>query len=288
MNLTAAELDLADCLGGGEAPETIQKTFPAGSGRWGVHRGTFREGGLPHELLVLSDLTKMLREEELLAWQRIVRVLGHELNNSLTPIKSIAGSLSSMIKREPLMDDWREDMTHGLEVIAARSESLSRFLGAYARLAKLPKPVLAPVEIAALVRRIAALETRLPCQVSAGPGVTIRADADQLEQVLINLVRNAVDASLESHWQSPERLVEIGWRVVTVKAAAALEIWVGDRGPGISNTANLFVPFFTTKPGGSGIGLVLSRQIVEAHGGILRLSNRDPGPGAEARIKLPM
>lgn len=293
MNLTAAELELDDCLtgsgGADNGPETIQKSFPGATGRWGVHRGIFREGGLPHTLLVLTDLTKMLREEELQAWQRLVRVLGHEMNNSLTPIKSIAGSLSVMVKRDPLMEDWREDTVRGLEIISTRSESLSRFLGSYARLAKLPKPTLMPVQIAPLVARIAALETRLKCRVVDGPAVAIRADADQLEQVLINLIRNAVDASLETHGAPAEDLVEIGWSVVPeAKQQPTLEIWVADRGPGVSNTANLFVPFFTTKQGGSGIGLVLSRQIVEAHGGMLRLLNRAEGPGAEARITLPM
>ena len=292
MNLTAAELQLEDCLtGAGEhgASESLQKTFPGATGRWAIHRGTFREGGLPHQLLVLTDLTKMLREEELQAWQRLVRVLGHEMNNSLTPIKSIAGSLSVMVKRDPLMDDWREDMVRGLEIIATRSESLSRFLGAYARLAKLPKPTLMPVRIAPLVERITALETRLKCRVLDSPSVAIRADADQLEQVLINLIRNAVDASIEAQGSAIDAAVEIGWTVKPVgQTLPQFELWVADRGPGVANTANLFVPFFTTKQGGSGIGLVLSRQIVEGHGGMLRLANRLDGPGAEARISLPM
>ncbi len=290
MNLTATQLGLADCLGDEtEMPEILQKSFPAGTGRWGLHRGQFREGGVPHQLLVLSDLTKMLREEELQAWQRLVRVLGHEMNNSLTPIKSIAGSLSLLLRREAGDEDWRQDALQGLEVIATRSESLSRFLGSYARLAKLPKPTLAPVEVTGLVRRTIALETRLACVMVPGPEVTVRADGDQLEQVLINLVKNAVDASLEAGWKSHEKLVEVSWGwQTTVGGTPQLEIRVGDRGPGLASTANLFVPFFTTKPGGSGIGLVLARQIVEGHGGSLTLENRDPGPGAEARVTLPM
>jgi len=284
LNLTAGALNLSDCLAGTE-PETIQKSFPGATGRWGVHRGSFREGGVPHQLLVLTDLTKTLREEELQAWQRLVRVLGHEMNNSLTPIKSIAGSLSTMVKREPLDEDWREDMERGLEIIGTRSDSLGRFLGAYARLAKLPKPTRTPVDVGAMVRRIAGLETRIRCKVTEGPAVVIRADADQLEQVLINLIRNAVDASLEAGAEGEDR-VEIGW--TGVNGAKQIELWVADRGPGVANTANLFVPFFTTKPGGSGIGLVLSRQIVEAHGGLLQLANRAQGAGAEARISLPV
>ena len=149
--------------------------------------------------------------------------------------------------------------------------------------------MLAHVEIAALVRRTIALETRLPCVMVAGPGVTVRGDSDQLEQVLINLVKNAVDASLEAGWKSHEKLVEVGWQVQTpLGGAPQLELWVADRGPGLASTANLFVPFFTTKPGGSGIGLVLARQIVEGHSGTLSLINREPGPGCEAKVTLPL
>ncbi len=275
---SAGELDLADCLEG-ESARILQMTFPSGPGRWGLRRSTFREHGLPMQLLVIGDLTRPLREEELQAWQRLVRVLGHELNNSLTPIKSIAGSLESLVAGDALPADWQEDMRRGLAVISARSESLSRFIGAYARLAKLPRPTLAPLDVARWVRRVVGLETRLPVSVQAGPDLMIHADADQLEQLLINLLRNATDAALETGGG-----VRVGWR----KNAAYVEVKVEDDGPGLSNTGNLFVPFFTTKPGGSGIGLVLSRQIAEAHGGALTLENRRIGPGCEARLRLPL
>jgi signal transduction histidine kinase len=220
-----------------------------------------------------------LREEELQAWQRLVRVLGHELNNSLTPIKSIAESLVSLLSRKPLADDWEEDMTRGLSIIATRSESLSRFIGAYARLAKLPRPKFSPIEVESWIQRIASLETRIRPEVTPGPAITIQGDADQLEQLLINIIRNAVDASLETNGK-----VFVGW----ARAANQLEIYVRDEGPGLPNSANLFVPFFTTKPGGSGIGLVLSRQIAEGHGGALVLKNRANGPGTEACLTLPL
>ena len=275
---SAGELDLADCLEG-ESARILQMTFPSGPGRWGLRRSTFREHGLPMQLLVIGDLTRPLREEELQAWQRLVRVLGHELNNSLTPIKSIAGSLESLVAGDALPADWQEDMRRGLAVISARSESLSRFIGAYARLAKLPRPTLAPLDVARWVRRVVGLETRLPVSVQAGPDLMIHADADQLEQLLINLLRNATDAALETGGG-----VRVGWR----KNAAYVEVKVEDDGPGLSNTGNLFVPFFTTKPGGSGIGLVLSRQIAEAHGGALTLENRRIGLGCEARLRLPL
>jgi signal transduction histidine kinase len=206
-------------------------------------------------------------------------VLGHELNNSLTPIKSIAESLATIMRRTPRADDWEEDMLHGLGIIATRSEGLSRFLSAYARLAKLPRPRFAPVSVDDWVRRVVALETRLPPQLEAGPAMVISGDADQLDQVLINLIRNAADASLETGGH-----VCVGWQ----RTGSAVSVYVRDEGHGLSNTANLFVPFFTTKPGGSGIGLVLSRQIAEGHGGSLTLKNRDGQSGCEAILTLPV
>ena len=275
---SASELDLAECLEG-EAARILQATFPSGPGRWGMRRSTFREHGLPMQLVVIGDLTRPLREEELQAWQRLVRVLGHELNNSLTPIKSIAGSLENLVASETLPADWQEDMRRGLAVISARSESLSRFIGAYARLAKLPRPTLGPLDVAKWIRRVVGLETRLQVNVQPGPDLVIHGDTDQLEQLLINLLRNATDAALETGGG-----VRVGWR----KNASYVEVKVEDDGPGLSNTSNLFVPFFTTKPGGSGIGLVLSRQIAEAHGGALTLENRRIGSGCEARLRLPI
>jgi nitrogen fixation/metabolism regulation signal transduction histidine kinase len=278
IGLDAEALGLDQFLTG-PALQTIARQFPAGLRRWGVSRTTFREGGLPHSLLVVADLTRPLREEELTAWRRLVRVLGHELNNSLAPIKSIAGSLETLLRRDPLPDDWRDDMRSGLNVIASRSEALSRFMSAYARLAKLPPPTLAPIRVGDLLSRITGLETRVRPTLETGPDCTIMADGDQLEQALISLIRNAVDASLETGGG-----VHVGWR----RENSHVEVWIRDEGPGLSNTGNLFVPFFTTKPGGSGIGLVLSRQIAEAHGGTLSLQNVATGHGCEARLTLPL
>ncbi|MGH9352210.1 MAG: sensor histidine kinase [Terriglobia bacterium] len=281
LGATAGELNLSRCLEG-EPRRVEQTSFPGApdtAARWGVNRSSFRQGGFPLQLLVITDLRRALREEELQAWQRLVRVLGHEINNSLAPIKSMAGSLETLLRRNPRPSDWEDDVGRGLRVIGGRAEALSRFTGAYASLAKLPKPNPKPFEVGAWVRRVVAMETRLHVDLLPGPEVVIRADADQLEQLLINLIRNAADASLETGGA-----VGIGWK----KNGASLDLWVEDEGPGIANPANLFVPFFTTKPGGVGIGLVLSRQIAEAHGGALTLENRPGASGAQARLTLPL
>jgi two-component system nitrogen regulation sensor histidine kinase NtrY len=279
---SAADLGLADVLSDGPLRRIVAKTFPVGFGRWEVRRSAFRERGLPHSLLVVTDLTETLREEERQAWKRLLRVLGHELNNSLAPIRSMASTLAGLLARQPRPEDWEEDLNSGLEIIGNRAEALSRFMAAYARLARLPRPRLAPLELSALIRRVAALESRLSVYVEKGPAVTLQGDADQLEQLLINLVRNAVDAALESHRGAGG--VGIGWRV----AGEQVEVRIEDEGLGISNPENLFVPFYTTKPDGTGIGLALSRQIAEAHGGTLTLENRQPGPGCEALLRLPL
>ena len=273
----ASDLGLAVCLDASEdAPLSLN--FPGASGRWGVRKSNFRERGLPHELLVLTDLSRTLREEERIAWQRLVRVLGHEMNNSLAPIKSIAGSLEHLIRRDPPPPDWRDDARSGLNVIATRAESLSRFMHAYARLARLPPPQKEEINLGELVRRVVGLETRLAIRLAEGGVIMIGADAAQIEQLLINILHNAVDASLETGGR-----VTAGWR----ELGDCAEVFVRDEGPGIMNPSNLFVPFFTTKPGGSGIGLALSRQIAEAHNGTLTLANRTDRSGSEALLRLP-
>ncbi|HTG52364.1 MAG TPA: ATP-binding protein, partial [Candidatus Tectomicrobia bacterium] len=273
----AQELGLDACFHGDDG-EPLTLSFPGGSGRWGIGRSTFREQGLPHELLVLTDLSRTLREEERRAWQRLVRVLGHEMNNSLAPIKSLAASLESLLRREPLPIDWKEDASSGLNSIASRADSLSRFLQAYTRLTKLPPPQKQEIDLERLMQRVVDLEPRLKVHVRPGPKAIIRADAAQIEQVLINLLHNAVDAALETHGN-----VTLGWR----EKGHCVEILVEDEGPGIMNPGNLFVPFFTTKPEGSGIGLPLSRQIAEAHDGTLMLMNREDRQGARALLRLP-
>ena len=278
MAREASELGLADCLSG-EPERTLALELPGGSGRWELRRGGYRHLGRPRKLVALSNVNRALRAEDLAAWKRLIRVMSHELNNSLAPIRSLAGSLDRLVASEPPPEGWQDDLRTGLRVIASRAEALNRFLSAYASLAKLPVPRPEPLAVEALVRRVAELESRLAVTVEAGPAVTLHADRDQLEQLLINLIKNAVDATLETGGA-----VEVGWAVT----GRRLHVTVRDEGPGLSETANLFVPFFTTRPGGTGIGLVLCRQIAEAHGGSVTLENRPEGPGCEVRVTLPL
>jgi nitrogen fixation/metabolism regulation signal transduction histidine kinase len=274
---TAEDIRLAACLEG-TAPRVLNIAFPGGSGQWQVRRGTFRQGGLPHTLVVLSDVNVPLRHQEREAWHRLIRVLGHELNNSLAPIKSIAGSLESIVSQDPMPEDWRDDMRRGLGIISSRTDALSRFTTAYTALARLPRPNMREVDLSALVERVARLEMRKPIQVQPGEPVSVQADPDQLEQLLINLMRNAVDAALETGGG-----VRVGWH----QNSHRVSVYIEDDGPGLANPSNLFVPFFTTKPQGSGIGLVLGRQIAEAHGGTLTLEPRPGAKGARATVTLP-
>jgi len=284
LGISAEAAGLAECLEGEPSRVLGSTAFPGGRGRWGLRRTQFREAGRPHQLVVIADLSQPLRREELKAWQRLVRVLGHELNNSLAPIKSIAGSLGASLRRTPKPADWESDLRAGLDIIASRAEGLTRFLQAYARLARLPAPVRAAFDLGATVQRAVALEPRVNAAVHAGPAVKLEADAAQIEQLLINLVKNAADAVLEQRNAGrPDAGIRIGW----ARSEGSLEIRVEDDGPGVAQTANLFVPFFTTKPEGSGIGLVLCRQIAENHGGSLELRNRTDGSGCIALLRLP-
>jgi len=273
----------------GDPRRLVERTIGGRRGRFEIRRASFYREGRPHHLIVMADLSQALREEEQAAWQRIVRVLSHEINNSLTPIKSIAHSIKRIIERaagvgmgdtvEPSVKFERQDeVLQGLSLIEERSGALGRFLRAYAQLARLPKPQPKPISISPLMGRIVELENRLAVKSTGGPNLTVVADGDQLEQLLINIIRNAVDASLETKGG-----VTVGWRSVN----DWLEVTIDDEGKGLPDTSNLFVPFFTTKPNGSGIGLALSRQIAEAHGGTISLENRVGAAGCRAMLRIP-
>jgi nitrogen fixation/metabolism regulation signal transduction histidine kinase len=274
--LSAAELNISDCLEG-ETPRIVERNFPGRSGRWELRTSTFRQDGRPHQLLVLSDLSRVLREEERQAWKRLIRVLSHEINNSLAPIRSIADSLARIVKQTESETD--EDVQRGLSIISSRAEALSRFMASYARLARLPAPVLKPLQVGAWINRVVGLETRIRVLVVPGRDQTILADGDQLDQLLINLIDNAVDAAEETGGA-----VQVGWGT----ANGNLEVFVDDEGPGVPDTSNLFVPFYTTKEKGSGIGLALCLQIAEAHQGTITVENRQDRPGCRATLRLPI
>lgn len=281
LGTSAADLGLAELLRG-PTPRTVNMNFVWGSGHWELRRSTFRLQGLPHELIVLSDIGRALREEERLTWQRLVRVIGHEINNSLAPIRALASALQRALSvpTSERPNDLEDDLARGLAVIERRAVGLERFMTSYARLAKLPPPRFGSVEVGAWIRRVTDFETRLSIRLMAGPSLTIPGDGDQLDQLLINLVKNGVDAALETGGN-----VEVSWRRL---GSHHVEVCVADEGLGVADTQNLFVPFFTTKPNGSGIGLVLSRQICEAHRGTLTLESREDRPGALARLRLPL
>jgi nitrogen fixation/metabolism regulation signal transduction histidine kinase len=287
----AEELNLQKCLSA-DNESLVELNLGDSQARWLLRRSSFRQNGVPHTLVVLSDVSRALREEERRAWQRLIRVLGHELSNSLAPIKSIAGSLGSRVSATAMDADVRDDLQRGLGIIETRSASLHRFLEAYRRLAQMPAPALREVSLAPLVARVAGLETRIKVCVHPGPELVFTADPDQLEQMLINLVRNAADAVLEpATTEVPaegapanmERKVAVRWEATDGDVILAIE----DNGPGLLNPANVFTPFYTTKPSGSGVGLVLSRQIAEAHGGKIEISNRTDGRGCIVRVVLP-
>jgi two-component system nitrogen regulation sensor histidine kinase NtrY len=278
LGADAAALGLAELLEG-SARRITKEPIALGRGPWEVRRGAFRLSGQAHTLLVLSDVSSALRENERDAWRKLIRVMGHEINNSLAPIRSITDALSMSLQASPRPDDLDEDLRDGLGVIGRRSEALGRFMASYAKLARLPPPRLAKVDVGTLVRKIATLERRTSVEVLPGPELSVEADADQLEQVLINLIKNGAEAALPTQG---------GVRALWRERNGFAEIAVEDEGPGISDTTNLFVPFFTTKPEGTGIGLLLSRQIVEAHQGQLSLTSRSDRQGAVATVRLPM
>jgi nitrogen fixation/metabolism regulation signal transduction histidine kinase len=266
--------------------------------RWMVRRSTFRQHGTPHTLLLLSDVSSALREEERLAWRRLIRVLGHEISNSLAPIKSIAGSLRSRLPQNDGAETLARsfpDFDRGLSVIESRAESLNRFVQAYRQLAQLPAPALRRVAIKPLLERVVSLETRLEVAIEIDAAqlahAQIAVDPDQMEQLLINLLRNGVEAAFSAGDES----ITAGLPFDSPRVAISVEqqgeqlsIVIEDNGPGITNPSNLFVPFYTTKKSGSGVGLVLARQIAEAHGGTLELHNRVGARGCQAELRLPL
>lgn len=272
----AEELGLGELL---NAADKSVHSFGAKTTRWLLRKSAFRQEGVPHTLLILADVSVALQEEQQTAWKRLIRVLGHELSNSLAPIKSIAGSLLARVDGIDGDVDTLRDFRRGLGVVESRADALHRFVQSYRLLAQLPPPHVRAVALRSLLERVVLLEQRLPVKLEPGPATTLRADPDQLEQMFINLLANAVDAALANAASD----VRVSWR----KAEASVWVSVEDTGMGIANADNLFVPFYTTKPKGSGVGLALAQQIARAHGGEIRLVNCDAGGGACATVRLP-
>ena len=274
----AKDLGMQDLLDVGQT-KIVTELFRQPGTRWEVKRKVFYEDGQPHTLLLLTDLTIPLRQEERSAWQRLISVLGHELNNSLTPMQSLSASLIELLDDPQRPEDWEADARQSLELIVSRSASLRRFLSGYAKLANLPPARKTRTRMLDLLQRVVSLEHRVPIKLHGEARVVLWVDRDQIEHALINIIKNAADATSEIGGR-----IDIVWRV----SSDCFEIAVRDEGPGIGASQNLFVPLFTTKTGGSGIGLVLSRQIVEGHGGTLTLRNRNDRSGCEALVQLPL
>jgi nitrogen fixation/metabolism regulation signal transduction histidine kinase len=261
-----------------QGSQVLEHQFPGARGRWQLSHQTYVHNGKTGHLLFIADLELVLSEEEIKAWQRLIRVIAHEVNNSLTPITSLCQTLGSVLSRHPEMEQ-QQDLLQGLDVISERAHNLKRFISDYARIARLPEAQKKQFELHPLIERIHAIyhDHKLHIALPEFP-ILLFGDLAQLEQVLINLVKNALEANGDvAKAVTLQVSVSAGYCTVTIS----------DEGPGIANAANLFVPFYTTKPQGAGIGLALSRRIVTSHGGDLQLRNRDDGRGAMATLVLP-
>jgi nitrogen fixation/metabolism regulation signal transduction histidine kinase len=256
------------------------QAFTGQAGRWQINHAQLRSRSQAGRLLVIQPMERALRDEEAQAFRRLLRVLSHEINNSLAPIASMADTLQRLMPDENAVLDQerRADLLHGLGVIEQRSGALRRFLGGYAQLARLPLPQRTGFALGPLCERVRRLLDDPRVQLEGEREMQLYADPDQLEQVLINLVRNALEAD------SALGPVLVRWRS---EMDGSFRISVLDCGPGLPASDNLFVPFFSTKPHGSGIGLVLSRQIMEAQGGTLVLQARTDSTGSVAVVTFP-
>jgi len=272
------QLAQVDAIINGQS-QVMTLTFSAQQGKFNVHKETYRENGKQQKLLFITDVSTMLRSEERKAWQSLVRVISHEINNSLSPITSISQSLQRLLVKQTNIEENTDFLIEGLTVIAQRSKSLGDFVNSYKQIASLPEPVKQLTSIASLVIKVAKLYPEDIIEMQLIDDVSLPVDAVQLEQVLINLVKNAVEAIKNTN---VEGKVCISWQ----QQGKTFKLVILDDGTGVSNPDNLFVPFYTTKAQGTGIGLVLCRQIIEAHGGKLSLTNRAETKGCIAVIEL--
>ncbi|HIL94542.1 MAG TPA: GHKL domain-containing protein [Pseudomonadales bacterium] len=255
----------------------VDHEFPGTAGRWQINVQHYRHEGKPGKIVFITDLKQVLSEEEISAWQRLIRVIAHEINNSLTPITSICQTLNKILSSHAELGN-EDELRVGLAVIEERAKALKEFISVYARIAKLPDPQKINFQVEDLLQKVKRFFVDQPIVIEDTPGITLFGDPVHLEQLLINLIKNALEAS-----QSQQEPVTISCE----KGDGVFKFQVQDSGTGISNPANLFVPFYTTKAQGAGIGLTLCRQIAAKHGGQVVLENREDGQGALAQLIIP-
>ena len=263
--------------------------FSGQQGKFNVHMEHYREAGEQQKLFFITDVSSLLRSEERKAWQALVRVISHEINNSLSPIASISQSLVRLINRQENIELHKESIIEGLGIVSQRSKNLSGFINSYKKIASLPDPDKKNVSIVRIVHKVIGLYQVNQLEVHSSQDVELFIDEVQFEQVLINLIKNAIEAVKNADENgnpqsklSTKNRVAISWHL----HGNLFRLSISDDGTGVSNPDNLFVPFFTTKSNGSGIGLVLCRQIIEAHGGKLSLANKADSHGCIATIEL--
>ena len=240
--------------------------------KWQLRQSKLIMQGAVHHLLVLTDVEQLIKKTRQASWQQIIRVMSHEINNSLSPIKSLAQSLQEI----PHTLDNQDDSRQALSVIETRSDALLQFVNRYAQIHQPLTIERTFFSIEALLHKVSALFQQAEFKFEI---IQVSFNADQLllEQVLINLIKNAIEACVDR-----KPLIYI--RVATNDYAQRISIC--DNGCGVNNPENLFVPFYTTKENGKGIGLSLCNNIIEQHGGRLTLTNRLDAEGAEAEIRL--
>lgn len=259
-------------------PRVVDFRFPGAESRWQVSQQFYRRQGRPARIVFIVDLRLALAEEEILVWQRLIRVISHEVNNSLTPIMSLCQTLENVVARGQAAQQ-QDIMRDGLQVVSQRAKGLKEFISVYARIARLPEPQKVEFPVARLLQRVLAMFPGAVERDGGEPAARLFGDPVHLEQALINLVKNAVEAN-----EGSTVPVRLGCRV----EGGSAQFEILDNGAGIRNPGNLFVPFYTTKPGGAGIGLVLCRKIAAKHHGQVSLENRRDAPGAVARLSVPL
>ncbi|MEH6384834.1 MAG: ATP-binding protein [Colwellia sp.] len=283
LDKSAQMLGLAACLASSDN-KVLRLNLAGSASNWLIKKAQYREFGAPRELVIMSDLTAPLREKELEAWQRLVAVLRHEISNALAPIKSYSQTLGWTLRQTERHEGWEQDCIEGLAVIERQTTALNYMMQSYKNLNQLPTPVPHYFDLQLWLAEIVKQELRLPVQIFSGEPLELYGDRELLSQALVNIINNAIEASTNA--QPPI----ISWQVLTRPGNnhTWLTLDITDFGEGVANEDNLFVPFFTTKAKGSGIGLLVCRGIIEVHGGHFNLMNKAHGQGCIARIQLPL